>query len=218
MRFEAVVTAFLLCAMPGLALADEPPAALVMAVSGSITPSIAAMSEIPSGAALRLAPGAKLTFIHYSRCKMVTVTGGTVTVTRTDVVTDGKTVTEQDAPCPRVHQLSTNAPGTVSGGLVMRGIGSAPRWPLNREIVLAGNGTDTLKTAAVYAEGRLDAPLVELEISGHQARFPTNSGPLAVNKRYVLRLMMGDRAKPVDISFIGTAPSGPSLLVVLHDQ
>jgi hypothetical protein len=100
----------------------------------------------------------------------------------------------------------------------MRGIGSAPRWPLNREIVLAGNGTDTLKTAAVYAEGRLDAPLVELEISGHQARFPTNSGPLAVNKRYVLRLMMGDRAKPVDISFIGTAPSGPSLLVVLHDQ
>jgi hypothetical protein len=218
MRFEAVVAAFLLCIMAGRTLADEPPVALVMAVSGSITPSIAAMSEIPSGSPLRLAPGAELTFLHYARCKMVTVNGGTVTVTRTDVVTDGKTVAEQDAPCPRVHQLGANAAGTVAGGLVMRGLSSPPRWPLNREIALAGNGTDRLKGAAIYAEGHLDAPLMRLDVSGHQARLPADSAPLAVNERYVLRLMMGDRAEPIDILFIGAAPSGPSLLVVLHGQ
>jgi hypothetical protein len=218
MKIRAVVASFILCFMPGLAFAVEPPAALVMAVSGSTTPAVAAMSEIPSGAPLRLAPGAELTLLHYARCKMVTVTGGTVTVTRTDLVTDGTIIAEVDAPCPRVHQLSANAPGTVSGGLVMRGLSAAPRWPLNREIVLAGNGTDRLKAAAIYAEGRPDAPLVRLDVSGHQARFPAGLAPLAVNARYVLRLTMGERAEPVDISFIGGPTSGPSLLVVLHGQ
>ena len=218
MRLKPAVASCFLWVMPGLAVAEEPAAALVMAVSGSITPVVAEMSEIPSGAPIQLAPGAELRLLHYARCKMVTVTGGTLTVTRADLVTDGKIVAEQDAPCPRVHQLSANAPGTVSGGLVMRGLSSTPRWPLNREIVLAGEGTDTLTTAAVYAEARLDTPLVRLDLSRHRARFPACSAPLAVNERYVLRLTMGDRAEPVDISFIGAAPTAPSLLVVLRGR
>jgi hypothetical protein len=144
------------------------------------------------------------------------VTGGTLTVTRTDFATDGKIVGEKDGPCPRVHQLGGSAPGTVSGGLVMRGIGSVPRWPLDREFVLAGTGTGEIKAAAIYLEDRLDTPLVRLDISGHQARFPANAAPLAANERYVLSLTMGDRAQPVDIPFIGAAPDGPSLLIVLR--
>ncbi len=216
MRFAAVAASFVLCLMPGLAVANEPPAALVTALSGSTTPAIAAMSEIASGAPLRLAPGAELSFLHYAKCKMVTVTGGTVTVTRTDFTTDGTIVAEIDAPCPRIHRLSANAAGTVSGGLVMRGLSSAPRWPVNREIVLTGEGTDKLKTVAIHAEGRLDAPLVRLNVSGRQARFPADAAPLAVNERYVLRLTIGDRAEPVDIPFVAAAPSGSSLFVVLR--
>lgn len=216
MRFGAVAAAFLLCAMPGVAGADEPPAALVMAVSGGTTPAVAAMSEIASGAPLRLDAGAELTLLDYARCKMVTVSGGTVRVTRFDFVTDGKIVAEVDAPCPRVHRLS--AGGAVAGGLVMRGVAGAPRWPLNREIVLAGDGSDKLAAAAIYGEGRLDAPLARLDISGRKARFPTDAAPLAVNERYMLRLTLGGRAEPVDISFIGAAPTGPSLLVVLRGQ
>jgi hypothetical protein len=101
---------------------------------------------------------------------------------------------------------------------VVRGVGSVPRWPLNREIVLAGAGADKLKAAAIFAESRPDAPLVQLDISGRRARFPAGAVSLAVNERYVLRLTMADRAEPVDISFIGTASSGPSLLVVLRGQ
>jgi len=216
MRVGAIVPLFLVGLVLAPAFADEAPAGLLMSLSGTSSPPLAAMSEIPSAFPLQLAAGTELTFLHYAKCKLITVAGGTLTVTRTDFAADGKIVAEKDGPCPRVHQLGANAPGTTSGGLVMRGIGSMPRWPLDREFVFAGTGSDKLKTASIYAEGRLDTPLVRLDVSGHQARFPANAPPLAANERYVLRLTMEDRAQPVDIPFIGAAPDGPSLLVVLR--
>jgi hypothetical protein len=197
--------------------ADEPPAGVVMGLSGSASPPLAAMSEIPAGAPIKLAPDAELTLLHYQRCKLVTVVGGTLTVTRSEYNTDGKILAEKDGPCPRVHQLAGGAPATA-GGLVMRGVGSEPRWPLDREMLFAGPGSGELRAATIYAEGRTDAPLVRLDVSGHQARFPANSPPLMANQRYVMRLSMAGRAQPLDIPFIGTAPDGPSLLVVLRGQ
>ena len=87
MRSEAVVVAFFLCVTPGLA-SRRAAGALVMAVR-IITPSIEVMSR-SRREQFWLAPGAELTFIHYTCCKMVTVTAGAVTVTRTDVVTDAR--------------------------------------------------------------------------------------------------------------------------------
>jgi hypothetical protein len=190
---------------------------MVMAVSGNTAPPIAAMSEIPSGAKLQLDPGTELTVLDYARCKMVTVSGGSLTVTRFDFMSDGKIVGEVDAPCPRFHQLSASAGGAVAGGVVMRGgLGSVPRWPLEREIVLAGGGADKLKAAAIYADGRLDVPLVQLTVAGNRAKLPAQAPPLAANQHYLLRLTMNGQPQPVDIPFIGTAPSGRSLLVVLR--
>jgi hypothetical protein len=206
-----LLSSFFACA----AWAAEEPAGVVMALSGSTSPPIAAMSEIPSGEPFKLAPGAELTFLHYARCKLVTIAGGSLTVTRSDYNTDGKIVAEKDGPCPRVHQLSGSAPASA-GGLVMRGAGTVARWPLDREIVFAGAGSGKLKAAAIYAEGRPDAPLVQLQVSGHQARVPANAPPLTANERYVLRLTMADRMQPLDIPFIGTAPTGSSLVVVLR--
>jgi hypothetical protein len=106
--------------------------------------------------------------------------------------------------------------GMVSGGLVMRGVSPLRRAPLNRELVFAGAGSDKLKGASIYAEGRFDALLVRLDVSGHQARFPANAAALVANERYVLRLTMADLPDAVDIPFIGVAPDGPSLLIVLR--
>src|SRR6266567_2805132 len=105
-----------------------------MALSGTTDPPITAMSEIPPGSPIRLGPGAELTFVHYYRCQLITVVGGTLRMTRTSFTTDGRIVSEKDGPCPSIHQIR----GNVSGGLVMRGAGSSPRWPLNPEIIFAG--------------------------------------------------------------------------------
>ena len=217
MKVGAIAASLLLLCSPTSALADEPSAALMMAISGKTTPPLEAMSEIASGAKLQLDPGTELTVLDYARCKMVTVSGGTLTITRFDFMSDGEIVGEVDAPCPRFHQLSAGAGGAVAGGVVMRGgVGSVPRWPLERELVLAGGGVDKLRAAAIYAEGRPDAPLVQLAVAGNRARVPEQAPPLAVNERYRLRLTIDGQPQPVDIPFIGSAPSGRSLLVVLR--
>jgi hypothetical protein len=218
MKFAAATVFTVLSALTGVAPAAEPPAALVMDVSGSTEPTVTAMSEIASGTPLKLDAAARVTLLDYARCKAVTVSGGTITVTRFDFVTDGKIISETGAPCPRVHKLSANAGGAVAGGLVMRGLAAPPRWPLDREFVFAGDGGDKLAAAAIYADGRLDSPLLRLDVAGRRARVPAGAAPLPEGDKYVLRLTLHGRAEPVDISFIGAAPAGPSLLVVLREQ
>ncbi|MBV9827312.1 MAG: hypothetical protein JO001_16860 [Alphaproteobacteria bacterium] len=218
MRLKVVCLMLLLAPVRAALAAGDPPAGVVMALSGSTMPALAPMSEIPSGVPIKLAPDAELTLLDYARCKTVRVSGGTVTMSRFDFLADGKILSQVDAPCPRVHQLSAGAAGSIAGGLVMRSIASAPKWPLNPELVIVGDGAAGLKTAVIFADGRLDSPLMQLDVSGRSARYPAGAAALPANERYVLRLTLAGRAEPVDISFIGSASTGPSLIVVLRDS
>lgn len=196
--------------------ASEAPAGLVMAVSGVVAPPLAPMSEIPSGQQIKLAPDAELTLLDYARCKMTRVSGGTLMLTRSDFVADGRVLSQVEAACPRVHRLGAGAAGSVAGGLVMRGVGSVPKWPLNHELVIAGDAAAKLKTAEIFAADKLDAPVLAFDVTGQSARYPAAARQLPVNERYVLRLTLADRPEPIDISFIGAEPSGPSLVIVLR--
>jgi hypothetical protein len=189
----------------GAAVAEEPPAALVMSVSGNTTPAVSPMSEIASGAPIKLEPGAELTLLDYARCKMVTVSGGTATVTRFDFSADGKIVTQVDVPCPRIHQLSAAAGGTVAGGLVMRGLGSVPRWPLNRQIDLVGNGADKLKAASM-PEADARAIGFDLIFSYAANRFP---GLAANYDREFLAALFAAHGKVVLARSAGAYPAPP---------
>ncbi len=187
-----------------------------MALTGTTTPPLAVMAEISAGASVEIAPAAQLTFLHYGRCKLITVSGGTLSLSRTEFTTAGQIISEKDGPCPRIHALTGSPAGTVSGGMVMRGGGALPRWPLDPTIVVAGNGSDGLKTAVIYAEDKNDLPLVQLDVAGHALRFPAGQERLPANGRYVLQLTVADRAEPIELPFIGTAADGPELIVVLR--
>ena len=216
-----LIAAILLAFVPALgrgniALAQAtPPAGLVMSLSGTTTPPLAAMAEIPAGTPVQLAPGTELTFLHYGRCKLVTVSGGTLSLSRSEYTTDGKITGDTDGPCPRVHPVGDKAGGTVAGGILMRG-GGSPRWPLDPEILLVGAGSDGVKTAAIYAEDNTDKPLAQLDVDGHKLRFPAGGERPPPSARYILRLTYAGGAEPLDLPFIGTAPDGPQLLVVLR--
>jgi hypothetical protein len=198
-----------------ISIADEAPAGLVMAISGSATPPLSLMGEIPANTPEQLAPGTRLTFLHYGRCKLVTVTSGTLTLNRNNYTSDGNVDGETDGPCPRFHQIG--GAGQVSGGLVARG-GGVPRWPLSEEIIVAGNGTDGIRAGAIFAADDLNTPLLRLDVSAHRLRFSPNSGRPALGGRYVLRLTMPGDSKPLDIPFIGTAPTSSSLLIVIRER
>jgi hypothetical protein len=197
--------------------AAEAPAGIVMAVTGTTDPPVSVMTEIPTGTPIRLSSEGKLTFLDYARCKLVTVAGGTLTLSRTDYKTDGRVESETDGPCPHVYSLNEpGGAGRTTGGLVMRGGSEAPRWAVNSEFLLTGSRSDKIRTAMVYAEDRPDTPAATLEIRGGRAVQPPGMPPLLPNTRYVLRLMTSDRPKPTEVTFIASAPSGPRSVVVLR--
>jgi hypothetical protein len=194
--------------------AAEPPAGIVMAVIGTTDPILSPMTEIPTDTPIRLGGGGKLTFLDYARCKLVTVVGGTLTLSRTAYKTDGRIESEADGPCPHVYSL--NEPGGTTGGLVMRGGLGAPRWEVNSEFLVTGARAGKLLAAAVYAEDRPDAPVMTFDIRAGRLVAPSGASPLSPNTRYVLRLTTRDEPKPAEVTFIGTMPSGPRPVVVLR--
>src|SRR5215813_9196739 len=124
------------------ARATEPEAAgMVIKITGKTMPDLPARTEIPSNTAIRLAPDGELTFVHYGKCKLITVAGGTLELSRRDFTTDGKVESEAAGPCPRVYQLQGNAGGWVSRDL-------PPRFPAGAEIVFAGRRADKVAEAA----------------------------------------------------------------------
>ncbi len=208
---------------PGIAA--DPPPALVMAVKGDTDPKLSEMSEIPADTPVKLAAGAELTFLHYQRCKLVTVVGGTLRASRADYVSDGRIASEKEGPCPRVLALNDPAvSGRNTGGVVMRGIGAPPgpgaapaqRWAVNAAFLLTGPAGGKVTAAAIYADERRDRPLARLDMAGRRATLPGNAPPILANSRYLLQLILSDRAAPVDIVFVGTVPAGPDSLVVLR--
>jgi hypothetical protein len=198
-------------ALPTLAAGS--PAGMVMMIIGETAPGLSAQAEIPADVPIRLGPGAALTFLHYYRCKLVTVSGGTVTLSRADFVADGRISNETAGPCAHIHQLSTT--GAVSRGVIMRAAETV-RLPVNPEIVFTGNRADKVTAAAVYAEDKSDQPLLRFDLADGRAKLPGATTPLTANKHYVLRVMVSDQSAPIALSFVGATPTGDGSLVVLR--
>jgi hypothetical protein len=192
------------------ALAGEPDAAgIVMKVTGQTTPDLPVRTEIPTDTEITLGPAVELTFLHYRKCKLVTVAGGTLELSARDFTTNGKVEKEEPGPCPRVYQLAGSAGGWVARDL-------PPRLPVNAEIIFAGTGADRIAEAAVYLADQRDRPLFRYDLVDRRASRPAAAAPLAAQQRYVLRMRMSDRPDPIEHGFIAVAPDSGGSLVVLR--
>jgi hypothetical protein len=191
-------------------LAAEPEAAgIVMKVAGQTTPDLPVRTEIPAGTAIRLGPGVELTFLHYRKCKLVTVIGGTLELSDRDFTTDGNVENEKPGPCPRVYQLAGSAGGWVARDL-------PPRLPVNPEIIFAGRRADRIAEAAVYVRDQRERPLFRFDLVDRRATEPAAAAPLTAEHRYVLRMRMSDQRDPIEHDFVAVAPGTGGSLVVLR--
>jgi len=205
---SAALLAGLLTTTP--ALAAEPAAAgIVMKVTGQTTPDLPIRAEIPADTAIQLGPAVELTFLHYRKCKLVTVVGGTLELSAGDFTTDGKVETELPGPCARVYQLAGSAGGWVARDL-------PPRIPVNPEIIFAGQRADRIAEAAVYAQDQRERPLFRFDLVDRRATEPAAAAPLTAEHRYVLRIRMSDQADPIEHGFVAVAPGTGGSLVVLR--
>jgi len=205
---SAALLAGLLTMTP--ALAAEPAAAgIVMKVTGQTTPDLPIRAEIPADTAIQLGPAVELTFLHYRKCKLVTVVGGTLELSAGDFTTDGKVERELPGPCPRVYQLAGSAGGWVARDL-------PPRIPVNPEIIFAGQRADRITEAAVYAQDQRERPVFRFDLVDRRATEPAAAAPLTAEHRYVLRIRMSDQADPIEHGFVAVAPGTGGSLVVLR--
>ena len=192
------------------ALAGEPDAAgIVMKVTGQTTPDLPVRTEIPTDTAITLGPAVELTFLHYRKCKLVTVAGGTLELSARDFTTDGKVEKEVPGPCPHVYELAGSAGGWVARDL-------PPRVPVNAEIIFAGRRADRIAEAAVYLADQRDRPLFRYDLVDRRATEPAAEPPLTADRRYVLRMRMSDQPDPIEHGFVAVAPGADGSLVVLR--
>ena len=206
---SAALLAGLLTTTP--ALAAEPAAAgIVMKVTGQTTPDLPVRTEIPADTAIKLGAAVELTFLHYRKCKLVTVVGGTLELSARDFTTDGKVEKEVPGPCPRVYQLAGSAGGWVARDL-------PPRLPVNPEIIFAGQRAGRIIEAAVYAQDQRERPLFRFDLVDRRATEPAAATPLTAEHRYVLKMKMSDRPDdPIEHGFVAVAPGTGGSLVVLR--
>jgi len=192
------------------ASAAEPGAAgIVMKVTGQTTPDLPVRTEIPADTAIKLGPAVELTFLHYRKCKLVTVAGGTLELSDRDFTTDGKVEKEMPGPCPRVYQLAGSAGGWVARDL-------PPRLPVNPEIIFAGRRADRIAEAAVYVQDQRERPLFRFDLVDRRATEPAAAAPLTAEQRNVLRMKMSDQPDPIEHGFVAVAPGTGGSLVVLR--
>jgi hypothetical protein len=205
---SAALFAFLLTTPPALAAGPEA-AGIVMKVTGQTTPDLPVRTEIPADTAIKLGPAGEITFLHYRKCKLVTVAGGTLELSDRDFTTDGRVESEKPGPCPRIYQVAGSA-----GGWVARDLPS--RLPVNPEIIFAGRRADRIAEASIYQRDQRDRPLFRFDLADRRATEPPAAAPLTAEERYVLRMRMSDQPDPIEHGFVAVAPGTSGSLVVLR--
>lgn len=162
--------------------------ALIMSVSGKVTPDLAAYSEISAETAIDLGVDGRVSFVHYPSCRQVTVLGGKLTFGPQEVQVDGGTI-ERETPqkCPK--KMSVKVASGQSAAVRTRGFEAAlipsPRLSERPSCVLLGASARDYTQAQVI-QG--DKTVVSIKLSQPVVSWPAKTPALQDGNRYTLVL------------------------------
>ena len=219
-KAAALVGLILLPAMldAGLARAantNSAVAALVMDLTGTTKPPLVVHREIAPGTEIAIAPGARLSLLHYATCSIVTFSGGTVRVTEQGLeAAETNIESRKPGPCPHTHKISLAGPGPLGGGIVSRGIPHdqsqyAEVAPDGLVVITGARSADAV-TADVLDSNRR---LVEGDIPIRQESFRL-SGLLPPRRPYFITIHFRGRSNPVEVPVSISASNTKALLIL----
>ncbi|HUI17046.1 MAG TPA: hypothetical protein VL244_05230 [Alphaproteobacteria bacterium] len=163
-KIAAAFFAVALIAGPAAGRAAERvvPGGLVLDVSGKVEPPVARFAQVRAPATIEVAPDAKLTFIYYPTCRVVTLAGGTLKVGALAMeVVGGRIELDEVRTCPQQQKL---AYGNVAA-MVLRDVQQPYAIPARPTIVLAGDHAAEVVSGSLADGGRT----VALEFKGNEA-------------------------------------------------
>jgi hypothetical protein len=178
-----VVAAVLLLAAEAAA---QTTAALVLEVSGAVSPAVRPYAEVPADLRVTLPEAARIVFNHYGTCQVVTVVGGAVTVgAERYTVTGAQRESATRRPC--LKRIRLTGSGDV-GGIVLRSPKARPALSLGLRptFVLVGPRADAFQAVRVARGGKT---VFEGRLEGAHFRWPASAIPLVVGQDYELVLL-----------------------------
>jgi hypothetical protein len=208
-RIPALILAYL-----GLAMGWQCPlaraqtaVALVLEVHGNVQPGVAPYQEIAAETQFTLADDARLVFVHYSTCRMVTAVGGSITFsTQAYTMTGGTKEAEKRVNCPR--QVVLKAEGSAAG-IVIRGEAGAPALRLSTEPTFVLVGPRANDFAAVQITTKDGVMVLKAPLAGRRFQWPTGAAPLSADAVYALTLLpVRTQAAALTVPFIAIALAG----------
>jgi hypothetical protein len=192
------------------AAAAQTPSGMIMEVSGPTEPAVQALSEVDPGFSVKLGAGAKMSFVHYQSCKLVSVEGGTVTLRLTAYTVDGKVLSEQKR-CPKRFAMAAGG-STEAGALVVRG--SATKLSNRPIFLLTGAGAEGVASADLMQDGKLVAAL---SFSARRASPPESALPLRGQYEVVVKGKGGQSSvRKFEAADTGTDPLDRTVVLALE--
>jgi hypothetical protein len=191
------------------AAAGEPPAGMVMEVAGVTIPALVPRSEIAAFAPIQVPPGSQLVFLHYRACVLVTVTGGTITLTPSGIDEGAATIGRvRNAPCPSVHRISASDGPPVASGVPMRGLPVPLRLPAQLDLIVTGAGARDIGSVAIREAGD------KIVARSDAAALKTQLRP---NETYRLSITFNGRSRPLDVPFTAAVDTQDVLSILAID-
>lgn len=190
----------LIAAAAVAALAAGPPAraevsGLILEVSGTTQPHLAAFSEIPTNEVIKLGRDARIKVVHYRSCRVLTLTGGSFEAGPSDfAVTGGAVESNVQGRCPQQKHFGP-ASGNGIGGVTMRGFISEPPLAVvpGETFVLTGAGAGGVEQIRLVRD---DKTLAEWTPNGTPSwRLPDNA--VKVGDSAVLEVLRKNIAAPL---------------------
>ena len=203
-------------AIPAALAAGAAPVALVMAVEGATTPRVEVHQELLPDTRIALAKGARISILHYVKCTILTVRGGSLLATEADVeAASGQVESSRPGPCPRVQRITVAGQSASSGVVISRAV------PALRAIVSIAGGDEILLT------GPLAPRAVSSELVDTQGKVVLGAAPiraatislaggrmLTTGETYLLQIKVDgiDPAVNIPLAIVESRAAGPLIL------
>jgi hypothetical protein len=168
--------------LSGAAQAGEP-AAIVLDISGQVTPRVEAFDELADGTRLDLGEGALLRLSAYEGCAEYEISTGTVEIRDGKIIhSGGGAATIVTSGC--VAKIAMSDADVVSAGVVTRTSGGeTPSISQRPSFGITGPNADSYDRVAVVLG---DETVLSMPVTDRRAEFPGGATPLAAGTEAVV--------------------------------
>ena len=197
----AVAVTFVLAVAPAFAQ-SESAAALVEDIENAPDAGVSFLDYVYPGQVIELGAAGTIVLSYFVSCRIETVIGGRLEVTREASIVSGGRLSQKSAPCQYDQAMITAATGEAGAGVTRipddaifdewTVKSTRPTFKWSR----AGDAT----VVVVDLDADPDTPVWTARVTGSHIDYPANAPPLEVGPPYQVRVTMGGETSSADFS------------------